>query len=68
MKLKDLNNIFLDFTNVKLIVNGTLTMFQGYWCNIPLQYENYKVETIIPIKYPDNDKLAMASILIKYED
>jgi hypothetical protein len=67
MKLKDLKNLFSRFTNVKLIINGQAEVFKGYWYNVPAAYADYNVEVVIPIKHPDNDKLAMASILI-YED
>ena len=65
MKLKDLKNLFSNFTNVKLVINGTVEVFNGYWSNVPAEYESYLVELIIPIKHPDNDNLGMASILIK---
>lgn len=65
MKLKDLKNLFSNFTNVKLVINGTVEVFSGYWSNVPAEYENYLIELIIPIKHPDNDNLGMASILIK---
>ena len=65
MKLRDLKNLFSNFTNVKLVINGTVEVFKGYWYQVPDEYGDYLVETIIPIKHPDNDKLGMASILIK---
>lgn len=67
MKLKDLKNLFSNFTNVKLVVNGQIDVFIGYWIDVPAAYADYNVECVIPIKHPDNDKLGMASILI-YED
>ncbi|MBR2557352.1 MAG: hypothetical protein IKE95_03130 [Methanobrevibacter sp.] len=68
MKLKDLKNIFSKFTYVKLVVDGYVDVYQGYWYDTPSHYENYKVELIIPIRNPYNDKIGMASILIKYEE
>ena len=65
MKLKDLKNLFSEFTNVKLVINGTVEVFKGYWNQVPAEYSDYLVELVIPIKHPDNDKLGMASILIK---
>ena len=67
MKLEDLKNLFSNFTNVKLVINGNVDIFQGYWYQVPAEYADYNVETVIPIRHPDNDKLGMASILI-YKD
>ena len=67
MKLKDLKNLFSNYTNVKLVINGNVDIFQGYWYQVPAEYADYNVETVIPIRHPDNDKLGMASILI-YKD
>lgn len=67
MKLKNLQSLFSNFTNVKLVVNGETEVFKGYWIDAPAEYADYNVECVIPIKHPDNDKLGMASILI-YED
>lgn len=67
MRLKDLKNLFSEFTNVKLVVKGDVEVFKGYWYQVPAEYADYKVEIVIPIKHPDNDKLGMASILI-YEE
>lgn len=57
MKLKDLKNLFSEFTNVKLVINGTVEVFKGYWNQVPAEYSDYLVELVIPIKHPDNDKL-----------
>lgn len=65
MKLKDLKNLFSEFTNVKLVINGTVEVFNGYWHQVPAEYSDYLVELIIPIKHPGNDNLGMASILVK---
>lgn len=67
MKLKDLKNLFSNYTNVKLVLDGNVNVFEGFWYNVPAVFENYNVELIIPIKHPDHEKLGMASILI-YED
>lgn len=67
MKLKNLQSLFSNYTNVKLVVNGQTEVFKGYWIDAPTKYADYNVECVIPIKHPDNDKLGMASILI-YED
>ena len=65
MKLKYLKNLFSKFTNVKLVINGNVEVFKGYWSEVPAEYGDYEIELIIPIKHPDNDKIGMASILIK---
>ena len=67
MKLKDLKNIFSAYTNVKLVVDGNVTVFEGFWHNAPAAFENYVVKNIIPIKHPYNDNLGEASILMHYE-
>ncbi len=67
MKLKDLKNIFSQYTNVKLVVDGDCLVFEGFWHNAPAAFENYVVEHIIPIRHPNNENLGMASILIHYE-
>lgn len=68
MKLKDFKNIFSNYTNVKLVVNGNVDIFKGYWHQVPAEYADYNVETVIPIKHPDNDKLGMAAILIQQDN
>lgn len=67
MKLKDLKNIFSQYTNVKLVVDGDCEVFNGFWHNVPAAFSDYVVEHIIPIRHPNNEKLGMASILIHYE-
>ena len=67
MRLKDLKNLFSEFTNVKLVMNGNVDVFKGYWYQVPPEYADYQVDIIIPVKHPDNDKIGMASILI-YEE
>lgn len=67
MKLKDLKNIFSGYTNVELVVDGDVVVFEGFWYQVPAAFENYVVENIIPIRHPYNDKLGEASILIRYE-
>ena len=70
MKLKDLKNIFSQYTNVKLVINGKDSVYEGYWCNVPVEYSNYSIHRIIPIKHPSNVYIGEASILIyqDYED
>ena len=68
MKVKDLKNLFSSFTSVKLVLEGTVEVFSGYWCDVPAIYNDYTVDLVIPIKHPDNDKLGMASILIFYNE
>ena len=68
MKLKDLKNLFSNFTNVKLVINGNVDIFKGYWYQVPAEYADYNVETVIPIRHPDNDKLGMAVILIQRDN
>ena len=65
MQLRNLKNLFSKFTNVKLVINGTVEVFRGYWYQVPDEYSDYLVELIIPIKHPGDDNLGMASILIK---
>lgn len=67
MKLKDLKNIFSAYTNVKLVVDGDVNVFEGFWHNVPAAFENYVVENIIPIRHPYNDNLGEAAILMHYE-
>lgn len=66
MKIKELsdNFIFSNFTSVKLVINGNVEVFKGYWYQKPAEYADYEIEKIIPIKHPDDDNLGMASILI----
>lgn len=68
MKLKDLKNLFSNYTNVKLVVDGNVEVFKGFWHNVPADFENYIVELVIPIRHPDNDKLGMAAILIQRDN
>ena len=65
MKLKDLKNILSEFTNVKIVVNGDQDVFKGYFYQIPVKYAECEIESLIPIKHPDNEKLGMAAILVK---
>lgn len=65
MRVKELCGILSKFTNVKIVVNGDKDVFKGYFYQVPVKYAECEIESLIPIKHPDNEKLGMAAILVK---
>ena len=66
MKVEDFRKQFIsNFTNVRIVWDGTHNIFKGYAIDIPEDILKSEIDMIIPIVNPDNNKTGMLSILIK---
>lgn len=65
MKMEDIKNLFSNFTTVKIVEHGTNDVWKGFFYEIPFEYKDRRIDTIIPIVNPENNKIGMAVILLE---